>query len=115
MPQFKFIKEKIIERELIWTYRCLIIFTFNKKNIEQVTITGHYQFKHGEIINNELILKLLEKLNGWKLEPIKYHNNRQIFKWEITLQEKRYRLIFWFKDNETSRLWIRNCYQIDNK
>lgn len=38
-----------------------------------VTITDYYQKKPGrEMINNELILKLLEKMNGENLKPLKY-------------------------------------------
>ena len=110
--EFKLIEKKFIEEEWRWTYELKIIF--NKRKIAFITITDHYQQKLSrEKITNELILELLTKLDGWRLEPIKYQGERKVYKWEIPCQEKKYRLIFWFKDKETSHLWIRNCYPIN--
>jgi hypothetical protein len=47
--------------------------TFNKSRIIAITITDHWQKRPGrKWITKELILELLEKLNGWRLEPTKY-------------------------------------------
>ncbi|CAI2161899.1 5551_t:CDS:2 [Funneliformis geosporum] len=49
-----------------------------KSKIIAITITDHYQQKLGrEWITNELVLEILEKLNGWRLEPTKYHGKRK--------------------------------------
>jgi hypothetical protein len=111
MPNLQLLDTKFSDkfREWWWTYKFEIIF--NKNRIIAVTITDHYQQKHPEI-TNELILELLNKLNSWKLEPLKYSGQKKVYKWEITYQEKRYRLFFWFKIDTTNHLWIRNCYPI---
>jgi hypothetical protein len=71
------------DKEWQWIYELKIIF--NKNQIIAITITDHYQKKPGrEWITNELILELLEKLNGWRLEPTKYQGKRKVYKWEIS-------------------------------
>ena len=117
MPKsFKLLDSKIIEGEKRWTYSLNTIFNYQK--IIEVTITDHYQQKPGrEDITNELILETLElKLNGKKVNPMPNSCllwGRDVFLWNTIYQNKKYRLIFWFKDKETSHLWIRNCYPID--
>jgi hypothetical protein len=58
-----------------------------------ITITDHYlKSGHDEQgITKELILELLERLNGWRLEPTKYQGKRKVYKWEISQQSQRYR------------------------
>ena len=109
---FKQIDEKLVDGEQRWTYELKIIF--NYQSIIQVTITDYYQAKHGDAITNELILNILQiKLD--KVDPLPESHlwNRNIFRWEISYQGKKYRLIFWFKAGTTNHLWIRNCYPID--
>jgi len=93
---------------------CLSVFTFNQRKIQLITITDHYQQEHPEI-TNELILSIFQtKLNGERREPRKKHGSREVFVEErIPYDDKRYRLIFWFKDNTTNHLWVRNCHPQD--
>jgi len=110
----KLVNSELVENEKRWTYTLAI--TFNYLPIIYITITDYYQQKPGrEKITNELILEIIEKkLDKEKLESRSdYVGSRQIFRWEPVYQGKKYRLIFWFKDKETSHLWIRNCYPID--
>ena len=118
MPElFKLVKEKFSEedKELQWTYLCLFNFTFKKNTIEKITITDHPWAKKGRGgITKELILEILkEKINGIKsMRPRKKYENRDVFVRERMLYiDKRYRLVFWFKDGTTNHLWIRNCHQ----
>lgn len=98
------------DQEWQWTYELNIIF--NEKSIMAATITDYQKNPGREMINNELILKLLEKINGENLKPLKYSGFLKPYKWEITYQGKPYRLYFWFKDGTTNHLWIRNCHRI---
>lgn len=101
-----------VDKEWQWTYKLKIIF--NKNQVIATTITDHYiksgHDKHG--ITNELILELLEKLDGWRLEPTKYQGKWKVYKWEITQQNQRYRFWFWFEDGTANHLWIRNCHPL---
>ena len=118
MPErFRLEKEKFseIDNELQWTYLCLFNFIFKRRIIEKITITDHYQQAHPEI-NNKLILDILkEKVNGIKrMRPVKKYGNRDIFvRKRVPFGNKKYKLVFWFKDGADNHLWIRNCYKQD--
>jgi len=118
MPElFKLIKEEFSEeyKEYWWTYAIEFEFIFNNLVINYITITDYvWKNKKGrEKITKELILKLLTKMNGGNLKPMKYEGNREPYEWEVFYQDKPYVLFFWFKDGTTNHLWIRNCHRID--
>ncbi|MCE8163676.1 MAG: hypothetical protein I3273_06810 [Candidatus Moeniiplasma glomeromycotorum] len=114
MPKpFKLIDKYFSKKDNEWQWTYELALVFNKNKIIATTITDHYQKKLGrEWITNELILEILEKLNGGRLEPTKYQGKRKVFKWEITYDNQRYRFWFWFKDGTTNHLWIRNCHPL---
>jgi hypothetical protein len=99
------------ESEKTWTYSCKI--TLNECEIERLTITNYFlkHEKHG--ITRNLIRKLIATLDDQEIESWKQVGGRTIFVEEIACGNKRYRLIFWFKDNTNNHLWVRNCYPID--
>jgi hypothetical protein len=105
------------DKENIWEYSCDLIF--NGRKITKLTITDHYLAKHAKIVDNELIRQIVNELDGEDLEPEPKDDEkfRDVFVWEFTFyqgkyENKSYRLIFWFKDNTTNHLWIRNCYRL---
>ena len=111
MP-IKQIHYEVVKGEKRWTYELKL--TLNKRKIIAVTITDYYQTKSGRaMITNELIIKLLKKLNGKRLRISKIVDNRKIYKWETTSKNQSYRLFFWLKDHTTDHLWIRNIHPID--
>ncbi|MDR1670780.1 MAG: hypothetical protein LBR43_03620 [Spiroplasmataceae bacterium] len=107
----KLLDYEVVKGEKRWTKELKIVF--NGKKISFLTITDHYQKDHGKVVNNELIIRLVKKLNNKRLRPYKFINGRKPYKWETVCQHQPYRLIFWFKDNTANHLWIRNCYPID--
>ena len=96
--------------EKLWEYNCDLVF--HGQQINKFTITDHFQENHPEL-SIELIANLVKKLDKKEAELTNYQGKRKVFKWRTVYQNKNYRLIFWFKDNETNHLWIRNCYPID--
>ena len=101
-------------KEKTWEYDCDLVF--NNRPIIKFTITDHYLKKHSKAINNRLICEIVSKLDGEDLdpEPKDEESMRDVYVWERVLhQGKKYRLIFWFKDNTTNHLWIRNCHPQD--
>lgn len=95
-------------------HNCNLVF--NRKKIVKLTITDHYELKHKMTVNDFLIRKILEaKLNGEELDPIEWigMKERDIFRFDAIYENRKYRLIFWFKNDESNHLWIRNCYPID--
>ena len=106
-----------IDNEWQWTYLFLFNFTFKRRIIEKITITDHTWKKKGrEWMTRELILDIFkEKINGMKrMRPDKKCGNRDIYvRQRISYDNKKYKLVFWFKDGTTNHLWIRNCHQQD--
>ena len=98
------------KEEKRWEYK--LNLTFNGQKIIKLTITDHYQEKHPDIAN-ELIISLIKMLDGIRLNESDYQGDRKAFRWGIKFEGKNYRLIFWYDDNSTNHLWIRNCYRID--
>ncbi|RHZ36488.1 hypothetical protein [endosymbiont GvMRE of Glomus versiforme] len=115
MPKpFRLVDKHFSPKDNEWQRTYGLRLTFNKSEIIAITITDHYQQKSDrEWITNELVLEILEKLNGWGLESTKYRGKRKVYKWEITYHNQRYRLWFWFKDGTNNHLWIRNIHPID--
>lgn len=64
------------------------------------------------MITQELILNIFQaKLNGERREPSKRNGKREAFVEEgIPYGDKDYLLVFWFEDNNSDWLWVRNCY-----
>ena len=64
-------------------------------------------------MTRELILNILvTELNGKnRMKPKKRVGNRDIYVREwVPCEDKDYLLVFWFEDNNSDWLWIRNCY-----
>ena len=113
---FKLIDEYFSSKdnELQWTYE--VKFTFNYQSISEITITDHWTKKPGrEMITNELICEIIEKkLKRVNPMPDSYLLwGKDIFSWCTTYQGRTYRLFFWFKDNTTNHLWIKNIHPVD--
>lgn len=99
------------KKEKTWEYHCNL--SFNGYQITKFTITDYFQkhLKHG--ITRKLICQLVVNLPK-EMKPRKRCGKRDIYVWErVPQQDKRYRLVFWFKDNTINHLWIRNCHPQD--
>ena len=117
---FSLIKEKEIDNEWRWTYSINFNFTFNELEIKYLTITNYtWKDKKGrEGITKELILSILkEKLNGKEAEPEPkkkptWKRDHYVLK-RIPFGDKKYKLVFWFKDGTDNHLWVKNCHRQD--
>lgn len=117
---FKLIDEKEVDQEQCWTYSIQFELIFNKKAINYLTITDYtWKNKKGrEGITKELILNVFkERLNKVILtpEPKKNPNWKRdhfVLK-RIPFGDKKYKLVFWFKNGTDNHLWVKNCHQQD--
>lgn len=97
----------------------LIPIIFNEQKITKITITDYTWTKKGrQAITKELILHIFhEVLNGKEAEPEPKNNpawKRDHFvPKRIPFADKKYKLVFWFKDRTTNHLWVKNCHQQD--
>jgi len=118
MPEpFRLIKEEFskVDQEWQWTYACSFSLIINHHKISKVTITDHsWQKKGREKITKELILTVLkEKLNGQQIKSTNYPH-RKVFKRErIPYQNKKYKIVCWFENNDPHWIWIRNFHPQD--
>ena len=73
----------------------------NDRQITQVVIDSHYEIKHSETMNDDLILDLVCLLNNRNFEPEKIAGDFQYFKADpIILNGLSYRLIWVLEKNK---------------
>jgi hypothetical protein len=73
--------------------------TVNGNTYSEVVIDPHYEEKHSEHINDELILALVMRLDGRRELP---DSSRDEFNYYVTivdLHQKAYRLVWLLEDN----------------
>ena len=118
---FKLIEDKFSEEcnEWWWTYALEFELIFNEQLINFITITDYiWKNKKGrKNITQELILNIFkEKLNEKEAEPEpkkpNWKRDHFVLK-RISFGDKKYKLVFWFKDGTANHLWIRNCHEQD--
>ena len=107
-----FMPNSFNQEEEICEHECHL--TLNELKITKITITDHPWKKPGrEWITHEMIVELVMTLDGRQVEPEPKKNpsDREVFvRNRMPLRDRKFRLIFWFKDNTTNHLWIRNCH-----
>ena len=78
-----------------------IFITVNSKTINRVIIDPHYEIKHGESVGDEIILSLVQMLDGKTFEPEAERDGFQYFKIDpLDLNGVNYRLIWLLEENE---------------
>ncbi len=71
----------------------------NEKIYYEVIIDSHYEEKHSEHINDELILSLVQRLNGRFEIPVGTKGEYSFYLSIIELKRKRYRLVWLLEEN----------------
>ena len=78
-----------------------IFITVNSKTINRVIIDPHFEIKHGESVDDEIILSLVQMLDGKTFEPEAERDGFQYFKTDpLDLNGVNYRLIWLLEENE---------------
>ena len=68
--------------------------TLNGRHLNRVVIDQHYRLKHGDTVNDEIILDLIKTLDGRKLLPEKVQGDNEYFTIEpVCREEKPYRMV----------------------
>ncbi|MCB0342885.1 MAG: hypothetical protein H6626_12615 [Pseudobdellovibrionaceae bacterium] len=74
--------------------------SINGRKIKKVVIDPHYEEKHSESINDELILELVKLLDGSRAEPEKRVDGFEYFASDnLLLDDKLYKLVWLLEDN----------------
>jgi hypothetical protein len=78
-----------------------INITVNGIQINRVVVGTHYEKKHTDSMNDDIILDLVELLDGKEFIPEKTDGKFQYFKSEpLFLDNKKYRLIWLLEDDQ---------------
>ena len=88
--------------------------TINWMRISKVIIDSHYEEKHGSAIDDALILKLVNKLDGRLELPEALDESFSYFFTLLDLDEKQYRLI-WLLEKDAIYVGVVNAYRGDRK
>jgi hypothetical protein len=77
-----------------------ISITFNGIGINKVIIDPHYELKHSESINDELILELVKKLDGADIAEDSVDGPYTYFVDDLEYRGKLYRLVWLLEDHQ---------------
>lgn len=89
--------------------------TINKRRITKVIIDSHYEDKHSESIDDKIILRLVEKLDGKLFEPEDRNGLYSYFVTDkIELDQKPYKLI-WLTEENKMYVGVVNAYRTKEK
>ena len=78
-----------------------ISITVNSRAVTRVIIDPHYELKHGDSVDDEVILSLVQMLDGKTFAPEAESDGFQYFKTDpLTLNGVNYRLIWLLEKNE---------------
>lgn len=83
---------------------------FNEEHFNEVWIDPHYEEKHGDSMNDELILNLLARVSGKPWASQMESRGFRFFEVDLDFNNKLYRLIIVIPPNG-SYLGIRNAYR----
>ena len=87
-----------------------ISIVFNEIEIKKVIIDPHFEEKHAESINDEIILGLVKQLDGLVRIPEPRHYPYSYFSEELKLNGKHYRLVWLIEDQEIY-IGVLNAYR----
>jgi hypothetical protein len=83
----------------------------NGQMISKVIIDPHYELKHSESINDEIILALVKALNGTEAEPETTDESFSYFVNDgIEYQGKTYKLV-WLMEDHQIYIGVVNAYR----
>lgn len=82
----------------------------NDRKYFEVIIDPHYEQKHSDHINDELILRLVLRLDRRSELPVDMDNEFSYFLTRIELDQKRYRLI-WLLEKDTDYIGVINAFR----
>jgi len=88
-----------------------ISITVNSRAVNRVIIDPHYELKHGDSVNDEIILSLIQMLDGKTFTPEAEDDGFQYFKTDpLELNGVRYRL-FWLLEKNEIYIGVINAFR----
>lgn len=90
-------------------YKIESIFV-NGNTYSEVIIDPHYELKHSEHISDEIILTLVQRLNGKRELPTDIKDGFSYYVTMIDLDDKFYRLV-WLIENNAIYIGVVNAFR----
>lgn len=95
------------------TYSMSLII--NQRDIHSVIIDDHYEKKHSDTINDELVLNLVSQLDQKYFEPVDIKEPYSFFVLDqLEYQSKYYKLI-WLLEKDEMYIGVINAYRRPQK
>ncbi len=88
--------------------------TINSIEVTEIVIDPHYEKKHSDKVNDQLILRLVRELDGRQEAPQAQDGRYSYFATLIELDHKKFRLI-WLQEVETIYVGVLNAYRDKRK
>ena len=87
--------------------------TINGRDLNRVVIDQHYRLKHGDSMNDEIILDLVKTLDGKKFPPEKIQGENEYFTVEPVFRLKKpYRVVLVLCVSD-DYLGVVNAFRVD--
>jgi hypothetical protein len=87
--------------------------TLNGRKIWSVIIDSHYEVKHSESIDDEIILRLVLLLNGKEADPDDQQNNFTYYSTDKMLLNNRLYKLVWLLEKQQNYIGIINAFRRD--
>ena len=88
-----------------------ISITVNSRDVTRVVIDPHYELKHGDSVDDEVILSLVQLLDGKTFTPEAEKDGFQYFKTDpLIMNEVSYRLI-WLLEKDEIYIGVINAFR----
>ncbi len=85
--------------------------TINGRLISTIVIDPHYEVKHAESVDDDLIVALVKTLNGRRFEPVKVDEEYEYFVEDQILYEGRYYKLIWLLEEDEVYVGVVNAYR----
>ena len=83
----------------------------NERKVLRVLIDPHYEEKHGDTVNDGIILSLVKKLDGESFKPVEEKDGFKYFVNDSMFHEgEKYKLI-WLLDEDEIYVGVLNAYR----
>lgn len=87
-----------------------INIVFNGQRITNVIIDPHFELKHAESINDDIVLALVQKLDGLVIPPEDEKPPYSYFAQDLSLNNRLYRLV-WLVEEDQIYIGVINAYR----
>ena len=83
----------------------------NGRHIEKVVIDSHYEEKHSDSVNDQIIMALVKLLDGLRADPEKCFGSYEYFVNDHLQFEGKFYKLVWLLEYNALYVGVVNCYR----